>query len=119
MHLVIKRNQADMKGVFGGHKGVQFSLYCRLVLTPEEMQLVTRYRLEHHTLTRSQTHITSVQELLEGKTQTLESVEVLLHNERVIKEACDDFCTLIEVAKTFGGEEVVPLPLGSSSSMTS
>ena len=50
MQLVIRRSQADVKEVFGGHKGVQFSLYYRLVLTPEEDALVQRYQLNIHAL---------------------------------------------------------------------
>jgi hypothetical protein len=112
MHLLIKRDQADMKGVFGGHKGVQFSLYYRLVLTPEEEQLVGRYKLDNHVLTRSPAKIDTVRQATQGISQSVESVEVLLNNEEVIKRACDQFCTLIAVARSFGGEEMVKLPLG-------
>jgi type II secretory pathway component PulJ len=114
MHLVIKRNQADMKGVFGGHKGVQFSLYYRLVLTPEEEQLVSRYRLDNHVLTRSAVKVDTVRQATQGIQESMESVDVLLNNEDVIKSACDQFCKLMAVARSFGGEEIVNLPLDAN-----
>ena len=51
MKLTIKRDQADVKGVFGGHKGMKFLLSYRVELTPEEQGLITRYKAEHHPLT--------------------------------------------------------------------
>ena len=39
MKLTIKRNQADVKGLFGGHKGVRFSLYAKANITSEEQFL--------------------------------------------------------------------------------
>lgn len=111
MHLVINRSQADQKGMFGGHKGVQFSLYYRLVLTAEEQALVDRYRLADHILTRSQTKIDTVRDALQGVTEAVGSVEILLNNERVVKRACNSFYRLVLVARSFGGEEIIKLPL--------
>jgi len=111
VHLVIKRGQTDQKGVFGGHKGVQFSLYYRLVLTPDEQALVDRYRLADHILSRSQAKIDTVREAVQGITEAVGSVEVLLNNEAVIRRACNSFYRLVQVARSFGGEEIVKLPL--------
>lgn len=43
MKLVIRRNQADMKGFFGGHKGVKFSLFAKADITEEEQALIRKY----------------------------------------------------------------------------
>jgi hypothetical protein len=115
MKLVIKRSQADVKGMLGGHKGVQFNLHYRLVLDQAEAAVVDRYKLSFHVLSRSNAGVTrTVADAMGGITQSVQSVEVLLNNERVIKEACDEFYTLLRVAQSFGGEEVVDFPLPGS-----
>src|SRR5689334_8361568 len=111
MQLVIKRTQADVKGMFGGNKGVQFNLYYRLVLTQDESAIVQRYRLETHVLSTSGAGLPeTVGDLLRGVNQSVQTVEVLLRNEEVAKRACNSFYTLVQVAKSFGGEEVVNFP---------
>lgn len=112
MELVIRRTQADMKGVFGGHKGVAFNLYYRLVLTPEEAALVQKYRLDMHVLSRSGGGVVeTVADVIRGVNQSVQSVDILLGNEATAKRACDAFYKLILVARSFGGEEVVKFPL--------
>lgn len=112
MQLVIRRSQADMKGVFGGHKGVQFNLYYRLQLTPKEAELVERYKLDSHVLSQSGSGmIETVGAVMRGVNQSVQSVDVLLANEAVAKRACDSFYKLILVAQSFGGEEVIDFPL--------
>ena len=50
MRLTIKRNQADQKGIFGGHKGVNFTLYSKAELTHDERALIERYKVGDHIL---------------------------------------------------------------------
>lgn len=112
MQLVIRRTQADAKGVFGGHKGVNFNLFYRLVLTPEETGIVQRYKLDAHVLSRSGNGLPeTVGDAIRGVNQTVQSVDVLLNNEQIAKRACDSFYQLLLVAQSFGGEEVVGFPL--------
>lgn len=112
MQLVIRRTQADQKGVFGGHKGVNFNLFYRLNLSPEEAAVVQRYRLDLHVLSRSGNGMQeTVGDAMRGVNQTVQSVDVLLKNEEVAKSACDAFYRLLQVAQSFGGEEVVDFPL--------
>jgi hypothetical protein len=101
--------------MFGGNKGVQFNLFYRLVLTPEETSLVERYKLGYHVLSTSGAGVReTVNEVLRGVNQSVQSVDVLLGNEEVIKRACNSFYSLILVARSFGGEEIVTFPLGSN-----
>lgn len=112
MELVIRRTQADVKGVFGGNKGVSFNLHYRLVLTAEEAALVQRYRLDMHVLSRSGNGVAeTVGDVIRGVNQSVGSVDILLNNEAIAKRACDSFYKLIMVAQSFGGEEVVKFPL--------
>ncbi|MEV7554692.1 hypothetical protein AB0N89_34175 [Amycolatopsis sp. NPDC089917] len=111
MQLIVKRNQADRRGVFGGHKGVDFSLFFKLVLSAGELNLVRRYKFEDQPLgwwafQGTEVPITSVAEALEGKTMQWPSVVELLARENEIKRACRSLKLLIEVADSFGGEEV-------------
>jgi hypothetical protein len=112
MELVIRRTQADVKGVFGGNKGVSFNLHYRLVLTAEEAALVQRYKLDMHVLSRNGNGVAeTVGEVIRGVNQSVGSVDILLNNEAIAKRACDNFYKLIMVAQSFGGEEVVKFPL--------
>lgn len=116
MQLVIKRTQADVKGMFGANKGVQFNLYYRLVLTPDESAVVQRYKLETHILSKSGAGMPeTVGDLLRGVSQSVQTVDVLLRNEEVAKRSCNSFYSLILVAKSFGGEEIVNFPLNDMS----
>jgi hypothetical protein len=116
--LVIQRNQSAVKGMLGGHKGMQFTLAYRLVLTPEEQQLVDQYKLENYPLTWKNLASgpmpdTTIGNLTVGRSHTLTDVTTLVDNEETIKSACDSIPTLLEVVRSFGGEEIVEYPRAS------
>jgi hypothetical protein len=50
MKLTIRRNQADVKGLFGGHKGVRFSLFGRVQVSTDENALIERYKVGDYAL---------------------------------------------------------------------
>jgi hypothetical protein len=113
--LVIQRSQQDVKGMLGGHKGVSFTLSYRLVLSPEEQELVHRYKLEDYPVTWNTIQGTrmpddTIANMVAGRTQTLSDVTNLVRNENVVKDACDNLPVLFEVVRTFGGEEVIEYP---------
>jgi hypothetical protein len=104
-----------MTGLLGGHKGMQFTLAYRLVLTSEEAQLVEQYKLGSYPLTwrtyqGQRVSGDTISSLVRGDSQTLTDVTTLVENETTIKSACDELPPLFEVARTFGGEEVVEYP---------
>lgn len=116
MQLVVKRDQTDRRGVFGSHKGVNFSLSFQLVLTSAETKLVHRYKFAEVPLGTwvfqgTEVPITSVGEAMAGKTMNWPSVVELVSREREIKDACRSLKLLLEVAKSFGGEEVFDITL--------
>lgn len=55
-----KRDQAAKTGLFGGHKGMNFTLSCRVKLEPEEKELINRYKVEDYALTYRDVNGTSV-----------------------------------------------------------
>lgn len=115
MKLHIWRNQKQQTGLFGGHKGMVFTLGCRVDLSPEETQLITRYKAEEHPLltrtdsTGNQIPTLTVRQLMQGVGHEVKDVTELLREERLTKEACQNFKTLLEVMNTFGGEEVIEI----------
>jgi hypothetical protein len=112
MKLKIRRDQAAKTGVFGGHKGMRFSLSCRVEISPQEQELIEKYKVHDHALTWRETDRgkipgVTVRNLVSGYNVELDDVATLLNNEDVIKEACKDFKNLLMVMATFGGEEVI------------
>ncbi len=113
MKLIIKRDQQAQKGIFGGHKGMRFLLSCRVELAPEEKALIEKYKAEDYTLTyttsRDGTQLPkdTVRSLMQGVSEEVKDITILLNNEEIIKGACKNFKTLLEVMATFGGEEVI------------
>lgn len=115
MRLVISRNQQAMKGMLGGHKGVQFTLAYRLELTSEEAQLVNTYKLDDYPVTWQTVQGTrlpddTIRGMVIGRSQTVTDVTTLIQNEEVVKDACDALPQLFEVVRTFGGDEVIDYP---------
>lgn len=114
MKLTIRRDQAAKKGLFGGHKGMRFSLYCKVEISPEEQELIEKYKVNDHVLTwretdRGQTPGLTVNDLVYGHSTEVDNVGTLLNNEDVIRSACEDFKNLLLVMASFGGEEVVEI----------
>ncbi len=112
MRLLISRNQKEQKGIFGGHKGMSFSLSCRVELTAEENALIARYRAEDQPLTYRTVGDTQIPglkigDLVRGTYHEVRDVTELLNYEETIKGACGNFKTLLAVMNSFGGEEVI------------
>lgn len=110
MRLIIRRSQADKKGMLGGHKGVTFSLATRVEFTNEERQLLDHYKMwDYSVMNRGGLPIT-LRALAEGDSQTVENVEILLENEEVTKRALDAVPALLTVLGSFGGDEIIEYP---------
>lgn len=74
-----------------------------------------RYQLSTHPITFTTTQGLRVPDdmignMLAGRSQTIKDVTTLLNNESVIKKACDEIPVLLEVCRSFGGQEVVRYP---------
>ncbi|WP_433733978.1 hypothetical protein ACQP0C_17705 [Nocardia sp. CA-129566] len=115
MRLNIQRSQNEVRGMLGGSKGFTFTLSYRLDLTPAERGVVDKYKLFDYPVTFSTFQGTRVPDdtigkMLNGASQTVNSVETLLKNEEVIKQACDSLPILFNVIQSFGGTEVIDYP---------
>jgi hypothetical protein len=118
MKLTIKRDQADITGVFGGHKGVRFSLYAKADVTSNERALIERYKVGEYALATyvlaikgasNEERLLSVDKLLQGTTTPADTITALLELEDKIKEGCQHLKTLLKVMESFGGEEVIEI----------
>jgi hypothetical protein len=113
MKLKIKRDQKPQTGMFGGNKGMIFLLSYRAELTPEEKSLISKYKAEFHPLTYTtgsngiQVPKDTINSLMQGVTEEVKDITILLNNEKIIKDACKNFKNLLQVMATFGGEEVI------------
>ena len=116
MKLILRRKQNEKKGMFGGNKGVQFLLYAKAELTSDESELVKRYQAEDHIVaeytglsgTTEFEETITVGALMNGyETDAVYKVTEMLTLEDKIKDSCTTFKKLLDVCKSFGGEEVI------------
>jgi len=118
MKLTIRRNQADVKGVFGGHKGVSFSLSGRCEVTDAEKALIAKYKVGEYVLAKyaidtgrsdSLQFTITVDGIIQGKSVEMKDIETLLGVEEQMKSGCKNLKTLLTVMATFGGDEVIDI----------
>ncbi len=117
MKLTIKRNQADVKGFLGGHKGVQFSLFVKADIRPEEKALIEKYMVGEWVLATREFFIgkekydrkITVSTLIKGDSSTVSNLADLQRWEQDIKEGCVTLKSALEVMATFGGEETIEI----------
>ena len=102
MQLVIKRNQD--KGFLGG---ISFILDARVLLTPEEEKLVKKYKAHKEVLCTKGDLTYTINDLLTGVKDKYKDITILLNNEEVYRDACKHLKTLLEVMRSFGGQETV------------
>jgi len=100
MELLIKRNQD--KGMLGG---IKFTLFAKVELTSEEEALIKKYKAHKEVLFTGKNRQYTINDLLLGDKTKCKDVTVLLENEKVYKNACQYLKTLLDVMKSFGGEE--------------
>jgi len=102
MKLIIKRDQD--KGFLGG---ISFVLEARVVLPPEEEDLVKKYKAHKEVLYTEGDIRYTINDLLNGTRDKCKDITILLNNEQVYKDACNHFKTLLEVMASFGGKEEI------------
>jgi hypothetical protein len=113
MKIQLRRNQRDVKGLLGGHKGVKFELGVVAKLSDEERRLATQYLPgETHLYTwefrpkkgaETQLRFISVDSLVKGQTFECDSLGDILELESNIIKAAQEFRKYLEVALSFGG----------------
>lgn len=116
MKLTIRRNQADVKGIFGGHKGVSFSLTGQCEVSDAEKALIAKYKVNEYILAEYEKKIggeepikftITVDGLIRGESIQMRDIGTLLEVEEKMKSGCANLKSLLTVMATFGGEEVI------------
>jgi Pyruvate/2-oxoacid:ferredoxin oxidoreductase gamma subunit len=115
MKLTIKRNQADVKGFFGGHKGVNFSLSGQCEVSQDEKGLIEKYKIADYVLARYEKQgkgaepidlSITVNGIISGTTIQTGDIKTLLELEEAMKNGCANMKELLGVMASFGGEQV-------------
>lgn len=108
MQLKIKRSQ-EMKGFLG--KTAHFSIAFRVQFTPEEKALIEKYKLGGTVLTPLELEgwqwDLTCNAAEKGDSIECKSLGALLNAEKLVKDACEQLQTYLQVAKSFDGTEVV------------
>ena len=112
MQLHLTRSQSSK--MFGG---VRFELHARATLTAEEAELIGRYKVEDEKLMEKHIKIPftdrviivkiTIGSLTSGQSFKCNDIGEILKYEEEVKESCATLRKVIEVMKTFGGEEVI------------
>ena len=112
MKLFLTRDQA--KGLLGG---VKFELSARVELTPDEADLVKRYKTDKEVLVQKEVKIPftgkmlkfglTIGSLTSGENFKCGDIGEILETEKNVKEACEAFKNYLEVMKNFGGQEII------------
>lgn len=114
MKLILIRNQA--KGMMGN---VAFEIRGKIQFTKEEADLVRHYKLENEVLASKPLRVlgrdtggvveVKVKTLVNGDTFKAKDLgEVIGHTEN-LTSACENLKTYLEVARKFGGQEVLDI----------
>jgi hypothetical protein len=112
MKLHIKRNQAS--GMMGG---IKFELTGQVTLSPDETELVKKYKAGTQVLLKKEIKIpltsrvlivdVTIGSLVSGQNFKSESIGDILEYEEQLKISCQNFKTYITAMRSFGGEEVI------------
>ncbi len=115
MKLVINKDQSDVKGIFGGHKGVSFKLVAKCEIPDVDRLLIEKYKVGEMTVaSRKFTNHkgepgevrVSVNDLIKGSTHQTDDLGELQNLQEQLKSGCAYLKVMLKVMSTFGGEEV-------------
>lgn len=94
---------------------MRFSLFCKVQISPEEMDLINRYKVNDYVLLwwtgadGKRAPLLNVGNLTQGYSQEVDGVVTLLEKEAAIRNACQHFLDLLKVMASFGGEETIDI----------
>src|ERR1700733_14051302 len=112
MQLRLRRSQSSK--MFGG---VKFELEAKASLTGEKSSLISKYKVQDEGLTEKHIKIPltdrplvvkiTIGSLTPGQTFKCNDIGKILKYEEEIKDSCATLRRLVEIMKTFGGEEII------------
>lgn len=112
MKLFIVKGQS--KKLLGG---VNFDLNAKVELTPEESELIKKYKADKEILLQKDIQIPFTKKvivlainiggLVIGQNFKCKDIADIVEYEKNVKEACETFKTYLEIMASFGGEEII------------
>ena len=105
MRLIITRSHEEPSPGEQYHSPYVFHAF--LELTYEEKELVAKYKLGEHILTKSKYSMTTVEDLLSGRRSSTTSLDVTMGNERALRDACAELPRMFDYCRSFGDQIVV------------
>ena len=105
MRLIITRSYDEPTP--GEKYNSPFRVHTRLELTPEEKELVAWYKLGGHVLTRSEYSMTTIDDLISGRSKGTKDLNVTMGNEEALRNACAALPEMFEYCRSFGKEMIV------------
>src|SRR3990172_13233939 len=107
MRLFIKEEQRPGRGVV-------FALACKLELTPEEQNLVSKYEMGeypigHVQVSSGSAQVTQLREILRGYSTEMRNFGIMMETEASIIESCKRLKAALEARAAFGGEAVIDI----------
>ena len=120
MKLTIRRNQRDVKGLLGGHKGVRFEISATAQLTSEERKLCEQYLPGSISLftweytarkgTPPMVRSVTVDSLVKGQSFECDSLDDIINLQKGLITGANNLNSYIEVASSFGGQIEITIP---------
>jgi len=108
MNLVINRRYEPDHKLSTGTSWPYVSV-IKLDLTDEERDLVDRFKLGDHVLSRKQYGMTQLKDVIKGVQERTPSLDVLIGNENVLRSACAELPAMLNFCRSFGSETKIPL----------
>jgi hypothetical protein len=102
VRLVITREYVPPKP--GEQYPSPYKSHARLVLTDEETDIVTKYKLGEHVLTTAKYSITKVDDVIRGTTNAWSDLDIVIRNEQVLRDACATLPSMLDYCRSFGQE---------------
>ena len=105
MRLIITRSYEEQPP--GKEYHSPYIFHALLELTFEEKELMATYKLGEHVLTRSEYSMTTVEDLIKGRSNRTTSLDVTMGNEQALRNACAALPGMFDYCRSFGKEIVV------------
>lgn len=118
MKVQVTKDQEDVKGFLGGHKGVKFKISVRAELSEEEINLVERYKLGEYILNTYDVPIGGgqtftcklrINDVVQGAENTTEDVSLLLWLEEELVEGCRVLKALLKEMRDLGETKTIEI----------
>jgi hypothetical protein len=105
MKLIVRRTHEDLNGTW------YFVLTTRLDLSEEEQELVSRHKLEGHTLTPGHPGgvygPSTIADQRQGSKRIFSTLPALMNYEQALQAACAEMPRLLNCCRSFGVDQIV------------